>query len=61
MNDDEQEIPKKLRLLINSKNNVLKKPKVTTEKSEVTNYFDDKSYGGEKDDSNLLDSTKHMG
>ena len=57
---DEQEMPKKLRLLIKAKNNYLTQQKEINKYDEVTtdNNFD--SYK-DVDDRNLLDSTKHMG
>ena len=57
---DEQEMPKKLRLLIKAKNNYLTQQKENNKYYEVTtdNNFD--SYK-DVDDRNLLHSTKHMG
>ena len=60
-NPDEQEIPKKLSLLIKAKNNYLEEQKL---KKNQSNGVKDENEDGHKEassESHLLDSTKHMG
>jgi len=58
-NVDEQAMPKKLRLMINAKNNYLEKQRLYKERKNAPIEKVDNQHANE--DPTLLDSTKHMG